>query len=159
MLQRAEEAKTRRRRNLLLLDPWNEYEHQFGRGESETQYVGRWLRRLKAWGRAEGFSIIIVAHPTKQVPLDPKTKQYPVVDGYDISGGANWANKADVGMTVYRRREGEVEVKCWKARFPAFGHRNGLATLKLDPRSGRLSSLQQAEQQQMDMGDSDDAGA
>lgn len=139
VLARAEEAKRRNPRNLLVLDPWNEFEHQFTRQESETQYTGRWLRKLKAWGRAEGMGILIAAHPTK-LQKDPKTGAYPVADGYDINGGANWFNKADLGVTVYRRDEGFPEVHCWKARYDAFGKRYEKARLKLDTRSGRLSS-------------------
>jgi twinkle protein len=139
VLARAEEAKRRYPRSLLVLDPWNEFEHQFTRQESETQYTGRWLRKLKAWGRAEGMGIIIAAHPTK-LQKDPKTGSYPVADGYDINGGANWFNKADLGVTVYRRDEGFPEVHCWKARYEAFGQRYQKARLKLDVRTGRLSS-------------------
>lgn len=142
VLKRAEEAKRRHRRDILLLDPFNEFEHQMAKGESETQYIGRWLRRLKAWGRAEGMTVIIVAHPKGQV-RDPKTKKYPVVEGYDINGGANWNNKADLGLTVYRAEEGVVQVHCWKARFKPFGKRGHMARLKLDPRSGRISSIAQ----------------
>ncbi|ONG56983.1 hypothetical protein BKE38_05155 [Pseudoroseomonas deserti] len=139
VLARAEEAKRRFPRNLLVLDPWNEFEHQFTRHESETQYTGKWLRKLKAWGRAEGMGILIAAHPTK-LQKDPKKGVYPVADGYDINGGANWFNKADLGLTVYRRDEGYPEVHCWKARYDAFGKRYEFARLKLDPRSGRLAS-------------------
>lgn len=152
VLKRAEEAKRRHPRQLLLLDPFNEFEHQMGRNESETQYIGRWLRRLKAWGRAEGMSVLIVAHPKTQIK-DPKTKRYPVVDGYDINGGANWNNKADLGLTVYRAEEGYVEAHCWKARFKPFGKRNGQARMKLDPRSGRLSSPVVDDQASMMDGD------
>ncbi|MDQ1081430.1 toprim domain-containing protein [Pseudoroseomonas cervicalis] len=143
VLKRAEEAKKRHKRNLLVLDPWNEFEHQFTRHETETQYTGRWLRKLKAWGRAEGMGILIAAHPTKMLK-DPK-KGYPVADGYDINGGANWFNKADLGLTVYRREEGFPEIHCWKARFEAFGKRHEHARLVLDPRSGRLASPGRAD--------------
>lgn len=140
VLARAEEAKRRRQRHMLVLDPWNEFEHQFGRTETETQYTGRWLRRLKAWGRAEGMSVVIVAHP-KVMQRDQKTRKYQVADGYDISGGANWANKADLGVTIERAEDGIVEAHCWKARFRAFGTRGAVARMKLDPRTGRLSSI------------------
>lgn len=152
VLARAEEAKQRFPRQLLLLDPWNEFEHQYARNETETQYTGRWLRKLKAWGRAEGMSVMIVAHPKNQL-RDPKTKRYPVVDGYDINGGANWNNKADLGVTVYRREEGYVEMHCWKARFSAFGKRGGVARMRLDPRSGRLLSVADAPDAAADMED------
>nr|WP_314074753.1 toprim domain-containing protein [uncultured Roseococcus sp.] len=146
VLERAEEAKARHPRQLLVIDPWNEFEHQFDRYETETQYVGRWLRKLKAWGRAEGMTIVIVAHPKNQLK-DGKGK-YPVVDGYDINGGANWNNKADLGLTVYRAEDGFVQVHCWKARFPAFGKRGGMARLSLDKRTGRLGSVFQNQDEQ-----------
>lgn len=142
VLARALEAKQRlpkMKRFLLVLDPWNEFEHQYERNQSETQYTGRWLRKLKAWGRANGFSVLIAAHPPK-LQKDPKTKLYPVADGYDISGGSNWFNKADMGMTVYRRDEGYPEAHCWKARYDAFGLRHKHARLKLNPRTGSLHS-------------------
>jgi twinkle protein len=139
VLARAEEAKMRAERHLLVLDPWNEFEHQFGRGETETQYVGRSLRRLKAWGRAEGIGVIIAAHP-KQLVIDPKKRRYPVADGYDISGSANWFNRADLGLTAYRREEGFLEAHCWKARFRPFGMRHHHARLQLDEATGRLRS-------------------
>lgn len=151
VLAKAELAKKRRPRNLLVVDPWNEVEHSYdARKESETQYTGRWLRKMKAWGRAEGFSLLIAAHPKQQM-LDPKTKKYPVVDGYAISGSANWYNRADLGLTIYRREEGYMEVHCWKARFPGFGKRNGMARLEIEKRSQRLKSASLQQQDQADM--------
>jgi twinkle protein len=151
VLQKAEVAKQQRRRSLLVIDPWNEVEHAYDwRKESETQYTGRWLRKLKAWGRAHGFSLVVAAHPRQQVP-DAKTKRYPVVDGYAISGSANWYNRADLGLTIYRREEGFMEVHCWKARFPGFGKRDGVAKLALQKRSQRLASTSHREQQEGDM--------
>jgi twinkle protein len=61
--------------------------------------------------------------------------------GYDIAGSAAWFNRADLGITIHRNTEGLMEVHCWKARYPAFGKRNHKAVLKLDRRTGRLSSV------------------
>lgn len=143
MLGRADAAIRRlggrSRRILLVIDPWNEVEFTMLRGESEGQFTGRWLRRLKAWGRSHGASVLIAAHPTK-LSKDLKTKKYPVADGYDVAGSANWHNKTDVGLTVYRERDGEMQVHAWKVKFRAFGAR-GVAKLGLDKRTGRLRSL------------------
>lgn len=161
VLRKAELAKRRRPRNLLVVDPWNEVEHAYDtRKESETQYTGRWLRKLKAWGRAEGFSLVIAAHPKQQMP-DPKTKRYPVVDGYAISGSANWYNRADVGITIYRREEGFMEVHCWKARFAGFGKRNAMAKLEIEKRTQRLksTSMNQPQGDMLDTEDTMDEGA
>jgi twinkle protein len=143
-MARAIEAKRRHKRQLFVVDPWNEVEHQLGRNESETQYVGRSLRKLKAWGRSEAMDVLICAHPVKLI-ADPKTKKYPKATLYDVNGGANWANRADLGITIYRERNGEMQVICQKARFPAFGKREAMATLKVDPRTGRLGSIAQQD--------------
>jgi twinkle protein len=148
MMSRVEEAKQRsggrRKHYLLVIDPWNEVEFTMQRGETEGQFTGRWLRKLKAWGRAHGLSVLIAAHPTK-LQKDPKTGRYPVADGYDISGSANWHNKTDLGVTIYRERDGEMQVHNWKPKFRAFGQRGGIARLRVDPRTGRLSSIMQQE--------------
>jgi twinkle protein len=58
--------------------------------------------RHPARGRAEGVGVIIAAHP-KQLIIDVKKRKYPVADG--VSGSANWLNRADLGLTAYRREE------------------------------------------------------
>ncbi|MEY4299497.1 MAG: hypothetical protein RIR25_733 [Verrucomicrobiota bacterium] len=138
-LARAEEAKKRYPRQLLVLDPWSDFEHQMAKGESEHAYIGRTLTRLKKWGRAEGMGMLIAAHPMK-MQRDPKTRKWPIAQGYDISGSAHWYNRADLGLTVYRGDEGFIECHCWKARFRAFGKQGSHARLKIDTRTGALHS-------------------
>lgn len=84
---------------LLVIDPWNEIEHKRRSDESETDYTGRAIRALKAFAKAYECAVWLVAHPRK-----------PMVDGvkpkppglYDIAGSANFANKADYGISVHR---------------------------------------------------------
>lgn len=80
---------------VFVLDPWNEVEHAPRHGETETQYIERALRQLKRKMRRLGLILIIVAHPTKLSPGQKATL-------YTISGSANWRNKADHGIIVYR---------------------------------------------------------
>jgi twinkle protein len=146
LLKRALEAKKRHPHlAYLLIDPWNEVEHSYdARRESETQYTGRSLRRLKAWGRAEGFGIIIAVHPQK-LAKDGKG-QYPVPELYDISGSANWANRADLGITIYRQEDtGIMQARNTKAKYPGFGSRNSDALLTYDQRTARFRSTQTQE--------------
>jgi twinkle protein len=126
-------------RRYLILDPWNEVEHNYGRGETEAQYTGKWLRRLKAWSRANGVGVIIVAHPTKLLRQPGKTELDPPT-AYDISGGAMWFNKADLIICIHRHEEGIISVYNQKSRFPAFGRRGAKAEVALDLRCGRLST-------------------
>lgn len=82
---------------VVVLDPWNELEHQRRRDETETEYIGRAIRRLKAFAKRHDVSLWVVAHPTK-----PQKGVNSPPGLYDISGSANWANKADYGLIYHR---------------------------------------------------------
>jgi twinkle protein len=82
---------------MFVLDPWNEVEHLFQRGETETQYIERALRAFRRKIRRLNMILVIAAHPTKQT--DEK------VTLYSISGSANWKNKCDHGVIIRRQDE------------------------------------------------------
>lgn len=84
----------------LVIDPFNCLEHQMNRGESESTYIGRFLDTLARFSKKHDILIHIVAHPKK--PERGKDGKYPVPDLYDISGSANFYNKADYGLTMHR---------------------------------------------------------
>lgn len=82
---------------MIVLDPWNELEHKERHGETETKYIGRALRAIKRFAKVHDVAFWIVAHPTK--PFEGKMRMPRLLD---ISGSANWANKADFGLTYHR---------------------------------------------------------
>lgn len=82
---------------MIVLDPWNELEHKRRRDEAETDYISRALRQIKRFAKQYDVAFWIVAHPTK-----PHEGSKKVPGLYDISGSANWANKADYGLTYHR---------------------------------------------------------
>lgn len=82
---------------VIVLDPWNELEHKRRSDETETDYIGRAIRALKAFARRYNVSLWVVAHPTK-----PQKGHAGAPGLYDISGSANWANKADYGLIYHR---------------------------------------------------------
>lgn len=82
---------------VVVLDPWNELEHKRRRDEAETDYISRALRAIKKFAREHDVAFWVVAHPSK--PQEGR-KRPPGL--YDVSGSANWANKADYGLTYHR---------------------------------------------------------
>ena len=82
---------------VVVLDPWNELEHKRRRDETETDYIGRAIRQLKAFAKRHNVALWVVAHPTK-----PQKGFLGEPSLYDISGSANWANKADYGVVYHR---------------------------------------------------------
>jgi twinkle protein len=140
ILERARASVLRDGTTDLLIDPWNEVEHQRG-DMTETEYVGRSLQQLRAFGLRHGCNIWIVAHPTKLRPVRPGDKIEPPTM-YDINGGANWANKADVGIAIHSP-DSVTEVHLLKARFQRWGRRGQKAELEFDRNSGRYSTMGQ----------------
>jgi twinkle protein len=93
LLQEMETAALHHDCQVFVCDPWNEVYHDYGR-LSETQYVERTLMLLKRKARRCNLLLIIAAHPKK---IEGKPASL-----YDISGSANWRNKCDHGLVVYR---------------------------------------------------------
>lgn len=84
--------------DIIVLDPWNEIEHERDRDESLTEYTGRAIKALKRLATKFNVAVIVVAHPSKmgaQVELSL----------HSISDSAHWANKCDVGVLVSRNFE------------------------------------------------------
>jgi twinkle protein len=93
-----EEAATRHGCRWVLIDPWNEVEHLWGKQDTEATYLNRALRELKRLGRRFQVAIFIVAHPTS---VGGKVTSIADASLYDINGGAVWNNKADLGVIVW----------------------------------------------------------
>jgi len=86
--------------NGLVIDPWNELDHQRPHALSETEYISKCLTKVRRFARLHDIHIFLIAHPAKL--YKDKQGQYPVPTPYDISGSAHWRNKADNALTIYR---------------------------------------------------------
>ncbi|MBT4681541.1 MAG: toprim domain-containing protein [Chloroflexi bacterium] len=118
--------------NGLIIDPYNELDHNRLVGISETEYVSQFLSKVRRFARLNDIAVWVVAHPTK--PNTAKIVKAPTV--YGISGSANWANKADNALSVFRGADNKVQIHIKKVRFKEVGHL-GQAGLGYDQISGR----------------------
>lgn len=126
----------------VVIDPYNEIEHQRPGHMTETEFVSQLLGKLKRFAVSRQVHIWIVAHPTK-MQRDKATGEIPIPTLYDISGGAHWSNKPDVGITVARDwTEGSNRVDIWvrKVRHKAVGQ-TGIASLHFDRATGIYSEI------------------
>ncbi len=116
----------------LIVDPYNEMEQKRPVGFTETQYVSHILSKFRRFARANNTHNWMIAHPTKlrevggvvQEADVKKQKVYAMPSLYDISGGANWRNKADMGVIIYRdmtRDTHKTIVSTQKVRFRECG--------------------------------------
>ena len=102
----------------IVVDPWNELEHMRPRHMSETEYISSALSQFRRFAIKHEVHIWIVAHPTKLKRTEEGTEPIPTL--YDIAGSANFRNKADIGMSVWRDitlNDPNVQVHITKVRY------------------------------------------
>lgn len=124
LLEYCRVAVTRDGCKMIVIDPWNEIEHKRRNGENETDYISRALRAIKRFAKQYDVAFWIVAHPTK-----PQEGAKKIPGLYDISGSANWANKADYGLTYHRSdpTANNAEILVTKVRMGLPGEKGSTA--------------------------------
>ena len=124
--------------NALVIDPWNTIDHQYS--GSETQYISKEFAKLTAFKQKYNVHIFLVAHPTK-MKKDKNSNEYEVPNLYDISGSANFFNKTDNGISVYRDFKNNVSrVYVQKVKFKHLGGQ-GMAQFIYNVYNGRYIPL------------------
>jgi twinkle protein len=122
IIERAEYHVRRYGVKQLVIDPFNCLEHQHKPHETGSEYVGRFLDELSRFAKKNDVLVHLVAHPTKLVKEGGK---YPPPTLYDISGSANFYNKADYGITIYREfDQNRTRFIPTKVRFNNLGQPN-----------------------------------
>ncbi|MBL4837386.1 MAG: AAA family ATPase [Kordiimonadaceae bacterium] len=135
IIELAEISVIRRGTKVLILDPWNEIEHQKAHGETETDYTSRAIRKLKRFARSYDVLVIVVAHPSK-MNFGGEIKRPHL---YDISGSANWYNKADYGVIVWRPdiNTNVAEIHISKVKNQDYMGKPGMVELEYDTTTGK----------------------
>lgn len=84
----------------VVIDPFNQLDHLQKNFEREDMYLSRILKDIKRFALSNGVNYNIVAHP--KTPKYNEDRSLPVVDMYDVAGGAMWGNKVDQIISYYR---------------------------------------------------------
>ena len=124
--------------NGLIIDPWNTVEHKFRDSENETNYVSRVLASLNTFAKIHEIHIWVVAHPRKME--SDNNRKVVVPTPYDISGSANFYNKADNCITVHRHKDEDedyVGIHVQKIRFQYKNGYTGIGKLSYNIRNGK----------------------
>lgn len=141
VLEKVRQAVLRYGINWFVIDPWNKLEHQYT--QSETKYISEALDKIANFNHKNGTHCFIVAHPTK-MKYDEDKQRYNVPGLYDISGSANFFNKADIGMCIYKENVSATEYKntllVQKVKFKFWGMQ-GQVGLTWDSENGRYNEF------------------
>jgi len=135
IIEKAKYLVKKRGIKVLVIDPYNKIEHLKEKGENETEYISRFLDKLVTFARTYNVLIFLVAHPRKM--QKDGTGKHEVPSLYDINGSANFYNKCDYGISIYRMPEGnEVHVQVLKIKFKHLGD-GGDVKMMYNYRNGR----------------------
>lgn len=116
----------------FVIDAWNKLEHK----EESTSYIGKSIDEIVSFCEVNNVHCFLVAHPTK-IGTDLQTNKKRVPTLYDIAGSANFYNKADNGISVYRDFDEETtSVHIQKIKFDHWGT-ECVAQFKYDIKSKR----------------------
>lgn len=120
---------------ILVIDPYNKIEHLRDRNESETEYISRLLDRMTSFSKKYDVLIMLVAHPRKMEKGANGIYSMPTL--YDINGSANFYNKCDYGLSVFRDFVNMVvQVNVIKVKFKHLGD-GGVVAMKYNYNNGR----------------------
>jgi twinkle protein len=141
ILEKARAAVMRHGIRGLVIDPYNEIEHRRPSNMTETEYVSQLLGKVKRFAQHHAVHVWFVAHPAKLQRDNSGSRPIPTL--YDISGSANWVNKADLGIVVHRDLDKDpalAEIQVRKVRFKSVGKIGGIL-LKWDRATGRYAEI------------------
>jgi twinkle protein len=111
-LEKCAAAVIRHGVRVVVIDPWNELDHDKPHDMSLTEYTGKAIKEFKRLARSLDVHVIVVAHPTKL-----GGGECPGL--YAISDSAHWANKPDCGIVVWKPdpESSSAEIKVVKSRY------------------------------------------
>ncbi|KAG0591560.1 hypothetical protein M758_1G180600 [Ceratodon purpureus] len=127
----------------LVIDPYNELDHQRPGNQTETEYVSQMLTKIKRFAQHHDCHVWFVAHPRQ---LQVWRGEAPGL--YDISGSAHFINKCDNGIVIHRNRDetmgplDQVKVLVRKVRNKAAGT-IGEATLRYNRVTGDYEDVRE----------------
>ena len=139
MLDKCKELVKRRGCRVFVFDPLNRFDHTMRPGQTETQYLSSFLNEITRFAQQYHCLVILVAHPRKMNKDVTGKRSRPEM--YDVSGTADFFNKADFGLVVDRNDDaGIVKVYVEKVKFKHLGH-TGEAVFKYNMQNGRYLSF------------------
>ena len=122
----------------VVLDPWGEIDSTPYAHLSETEYIKQSLSKVRRFARQRKQAFFIVAHPTKL--MKDRDGNYPIPDGYSISGSAHWRNLSDMLITVHRDNPDihQATIYIGKVKQKDYGKAPSKTTLDYDYVTGRF---------------------
>lgn len=118
---------------VVIIDPVNEIDHQIPKGESRTDYMGKFIMRLKQLADDYSLLMIVAAHPPKD-GVEKRLSKTGLLTLNDGADTAHYGNKADIGWCVWRNLDGPTLLHVDKIKDHETMGKPTLVELTLDER-------------------------
>src|SRR5262245_283429 len=124
---------------VIGIDPVNEVDHIVPKGESKTDYMGRFIMALKALADDYDLLVICLAHPPKDSVEKRLSKKAGLLTMNDGADTAHWGNKPDIGFCLWRNIDGPTYLHGDKLKDHETMGQPFLAEMRLDPTMNRFN--------------------
>jgi len=104
----------------VLIDPWNQLDHDDTGGIRSDQYLRKWLTKLKRFAQKRQLCFVYTAHPAGDV-TDRQSGELRVPKAYNISDGKMHNNKCDNVLAVHRPKFPASETELWIHKIKKWG--------------------------------------
>lgn len=94
---------------VVAIDPVNEIDHQVPKGMAKTDYIGQFIMRFKQLADDYDLLLICVLHPPKD-SVEKRGQKSGILTLNDGADSANWGNKADIGVCIWRHADGPTRL-------------------------------------------------
>jgi KaiC/GvpD/RAD55 family RecA-like ATPase len=131
LLDRIEFAVRAHGVKVICIDPVNEIDHVVPKGESKTDYMGKFIMKLKQLADDYGLLMIVAAHPPKD-GVEKRLQKNGLLTLNDGADTAHWGNKADIGLCLWRDIDGPTLLHIDKVKDHETMGKPTLAELVLD---------------------------
>ncbi len=117
---------------VVAIDPVNEIDHQLPKGMNKTDYIGAFIMRLKQLADDYNLLMICALHPPKD-GVEKRLQKNGLLTLNDGADSANWGNKADIGLCMWRDLTGPTLLHIDKVKDHETMGRPTLCELIHDP--------------------------
>lgn len=130
----------------VRIDPYNQLDKEKSQyGMTVEERVSIDLKKAKRFALHNGVVYTILAHPKN--PKYNEDKSLPIVDMYDVSGGAQWGNKTDDMWSLYKpnhhidKEDGTTQIITQKIKRKRTGGRLGMAEFYFNQKTKRYETI------------------
>lgn len=91
--------------NMVVIDPFNEIDHNWDRGSrSKTDYIADFIMEIKDIADSYGVLMICCVHPPAMSMRTQNNKKQKIFTLSDAADSAHFANKSDIGICVWKAK-------------------------------------------------------